>query len=169
MKEKKKITDNKFVKKIGDIVYKFKKNFMTNDTRTVLVVLILIALFLAVNLWVRSLNLAQIDITKEKLYTLTDVSKNSLKNLDKDVLIYVWGFADNTTTMDLLKQYNSVNPKIKYQVITRDANANLVEEYSLDDDYPMLILFAGKGTKDERIDYIYSSDMVTVDETYNAN
>lgn len=165
MKEKK---DNNFIKKASNIAYGFKRNFMTNDTRTVLIVLILIALFLATNLWVRSLNLAQIDVTKEKLYTLTDVSKNSLKEIEKDVLIYVWGFSENTTTVDLLKQYNSLNSKIKYQIITRDLNKDIVEEYSLDDDYPMLILFAGKGTDDERVDYIYGSDMVTVNESYNA-
>ena len=67
-KNKNNVKDSKF----NNFVYKFKRNFMTDDTRTVLIVLILIAVFIGINLWVRSLNLAQIDITNEKLYTLTD-------------------------------------------------------------------------------------------------
>lgn len=86
-KEKKKDIKEKIKNKSNNsgFAYTFKRKFMTDDTRTVLIVLILIAIFTGINLWVRSLNLAQVDVTSEKLYTLTDTSINAVKNIDKDI------------------------------------------------------------------------------------
>ena len=151
----------------NNLVYKFKKNFMTNDIRTILIILILIGIFIVVNLYVRSLNLAQIDITKDKLYSLTDTSKNAVKYINNDIHIYVWGIDEISTTVDLLKQYNSENKKITYKVITRDKDKDFVEKYYLEDDSPLILIIANEGSKNERTDYVYAKDLQSYDASYN--
>lgn len=151
----------------NNLVYKFKKNFMTNDIRTILIILILIGIFIVVNLYVRSLNLAQIDITKDKLYSLTDTSKNAVKYINNDIHIYVWGIDEISTTVDLLKQYNSENKKITYKVITRDKDKDFVEKYYLEDDSPLILIIANEGSKNERTDYVYATDLQSYDASYN--
>lgn len=153
-------------KKIGELTYKFKKNFMTNDTRTVLIVLILLGLFIGVNLWVKSLNLAQLDITSDKLYSLTDTSKNVLNNLNKDIKIYVWAYDEESILVDLLKQYNGYNKKIQYEIVTRDNNKELVEKYAFEDDVPMVIITDEDKTK-TKTEYLTDSDFQTYDANFN--
>ncbi len=154
-------------KKSNNLVYKFKRNFMTNDVRTILIILILIGIFLGVNLWVRSLNLAQIDITQNKLYSLTNTSKNAIKYINNDIHIYVWGIEELSTTVDLLKQYNAENKKITYKIITRDNDKDFVEKYYLEDNTPLILIIANEGTKNERTDYVYSTDLKSYDANYN--
>lgn len=170
-KEKKKVIKEKVKKntndsKINNLAYKFKRNFMTDDTRTVLIVLILIAVFIGINLWVRSLNLAQIDITNEKLYTLTDTSINAVKNIDKDINIYVWGYYEDSSMVDLLKQYNRANNRIKYEVVTRENNKDIVEKYEFDDNTPLIVL-VGNADGHEKTEYIQLSDLETYDSNLN--
>ncbi len=169
MKKDKEIKNNseELNKNDNNLVYKFKKNFMTNDIRTILIILILIGIFIVVNLYVRSLNLAQIDITKDKLYSLTDTSKNAVKYINNDIHIYVWGIDEISTTVDLLKQYNSENKKITYKVITRDKDKDFVEKYYLEDDSPLILIIANEGSKNERTDYVYATDLQSYDASYN--
>ena len=68
MRLKEKKTDkkkNKFVEII-------KKKWLINGTMTCLLVAIIIAIFIAINVVMQKLELAPIDFTQEKLYTLTD-------------------------------------------------------------------------------------------------
>ena len=153
-------------KKVGELAYKFKKNFMTNDTRTVLIVLILLGLFIGINLWVKSLNLAQLDVTNDKLYSLTDTSKNALNNLNKDIKIYVWGYEVESTLVDLLKQYNGHNKKIQYEIVTRDEDKKLVEKYAFEDDIPMVIVTDDAKNK-TKTEYLTYSDFQTYDANFN--
>ena len=43
----------------------------------------------------QSLDLTPLDFTQEQLYTLTDESKEKVKNIDKDVNIYFIGYTEN--------------------------------------------------------------------------
>ena len=61
---------------------KIKDYCIKDTTRTILLVAILVALYIVLNLWMQTINLAQIDLTKDKLYTLTDQSKNIAKKID---------------------------------------------------------------------------------------
>jgi len=64
---------------------KIKDYCIKDTTRTILLVAILVALYIVLNLWMQTINLAQIDLTKDKLYTLTDQSKNIAKKIDKEM------------------------------------------------------------------------------------
>ena len=142
--------------------YKIKNYCLKDTTRTVILVLIIIALYFLVNWGVRKIDLAQIDLTKDKLYTLTDTSKNVLKNLSHDTDVYVWGYTEDSSLIDLLKQYHSQNDKINYTVVTKDENPDLVEEYYLEEDYPVIIV-----KSDLKTNYVYQEDTYTYDASYN--
>ena len=85
----------KIFTKIGKAIKKFfskfiqiiKKKWLISGTKTVILFAIIIALFILVNYGMEALDLTPIDLTKEKLYSLTDDSKEKIKNIDKDVKI----------------------------------------------------------------------------------
>lgn len=142
---------------------KIKDYCIKDTTRTILLVAILIALYIVLNLWMQTINLAQIDLTKDKLYTLTDQSKNIAKNIEKEMTFYVWGYQEESSVVDLLKQYNAANSKINYKIVKTDDIENK-EKYGFEDNYPSIIGEA----EDGRTSYINDSDLYSYDSNYNV-
>ena len=101
-KEKKDKKQNKFIEII-------KKKWLVNGSKTLLLVAIIVAIFIGINYGMQKLELSPIDLSQEKLYTLTDESKEKVKNIDKDVNIYFIGSTDDDTNLDLAKQYKKAN------------------------------------------------------------
>lgn len=144
----------------GKFFQKVKDYCIKDTTRTVLLVVILIAAYVVLNLWMQTINLAQIDLTKDKLHTLTDQSKNIAKEIDKDMTFYVWEYDENSSVIDLLKQYNHENSKITYKIVTSD-DLETVKKYGFESNYPSIIGEA----EDGRVSYINSSDLYSYDDT----
>lgn len=110
-----------------------KKKWIIDTSKTVLLVIILIALFIALNLWVEQANLPSIDATEEKLYSLSDASKEEVRKIDEDITIYFFGIDDKTSVVDLAKQYSRENDKIKVEVVTVSDRPDLAEKYGVSD------------------------------------
>lgn len=142
---------------------KIKDYCIKDTTRTILLVAILVALYIVLNLWMQTINLAQIDLTKDRLYTLTDQSKNIAKTIDKEMTFYVWGYTEDSSVIDLLKQYNAENSKINYKIVKTDDIENK-EKYGFEDNYPSIIGEASDG----RTSYINDSDLYSYDANYNV-
>lgn len=153
-KDKKEKAPNKFVQTI-------KKKWLINGTKTTLLVLIIIAIFLAINLGMQSLELTPLDFTEEKLYSLTDESKEKVKNIDKDVNIYFIGYTDDNSTVDLAKQYGKENEKIKIEAI-EDVNErpDLTQKYGIESGTTGIIVECGQKSK-----VLTDQDLVTYDTT----
>lgn len=142
---------------------KIKDYCIKDTTRTILLVAILVALYIVLNLWMQTINLAQIDLTKDKLYTLTDQSKNIAKTIDKEMTFYIWGYTEDSSVVDLLKQYNAENSKIGYKIVKVEDIENK-EKYGFEDNYPSIIGEASDG----RTSYINDSDLYSYDANYNV-
>ena len=110
---------------------KFRKRLITNKIHTIILIIFLLVVIWGINIWADSKNLAQIDVTKNQLYSLTNTSKDQLKSLDKDILMYVYGYTKTDDLVQFLAQYNAFNSKIKYEIISESTNYDLVTKYSL--------------------------------------
>ena len=110
------------------LIIKFKQNWIRNNVMTILLIAILVTVFIALNLWVQSVDLAQIDVTENKIYSLTDDSKEMLKNINKEVKIYLWEYVEDSSVVDLIKQYCHENNNIKYEILTEENNKEKVEK-----------------------------------------
>ncbi len=161
-KEKSSKKDKEKKNIFSSLCRKIKDYCLKDTTRTVVLVLIMLAIYVAINLGVQKINLAQIDLTEDKLYSLSDTSKTAVKDLTHDTNVYVWGYDESSALIDLLKQYEYENDKITYEIVTKDENPELVEEYVLEDDYPVIII-----QSDLKTDYVYEEDTYSYDENYN--
>ena len=158
MKEKKEKMPNKFIQAI-------KKKWLINGTKTTILVLIIIAIFIAINLGMQSLELTPLDFTQEQLYTLTDESKEKVKDIDKDVNIYFIGYTSDNSTVDLAKQYEKANEKIKVEAI-EDVNErpDLTQKYGIESGSTGIIIECGEKSK-----VLTDQDLVTYDtSTYET-
>ncbi len=138
----------------------FRRKWVMNNTKTFLIVAILIASYIALNLWIRNLDLPEIDVTENKVFTLTEASKNAVKGVDEEIKIYAYGFEEDSTLIDFLKQYTEANEKITHEILTEESNYQLVQEYGLESGYQVLVLVSGDSKK-----IIDSSSFATYDYT----
>lgn len=139
------------------------KDYCIKDTnRMILLVAVLIAVYVVLNLWMQTINLAQIDLTKDRLHSLTDQSKNIAKAVDKEMTFYVWRYSEESTLVDLLKQYNIENPKIKYKIVNID-DIEIIEKFGFESDYPATI---GE-SEDGKISYINDFEFYTYNENFD--
>lgn len=153
VKKEKQEKTNKFIETI-------KKKWLINGTKTILLVAIIIAFFIGVTVLMQKLDLTPIDLTEDKLFTLTDESKEQVKNIDKDINIYFVGYSEDDSTLDLAKQYTKVNEKIKIEAVTATDRPDLAEKYGIETDSEGIIVESG-----EQYKVLASSDLYTYDHT----
>ena len=87
----------------------FRKRFMMDRTITILLIAILVVGYISINLWVKQLNLKEIDVTSNKIYTLSDASKQAISKINQDIKIYAYGYESNSTFLNFLRQYHEAN------------------------------------------------------------
>lgn len=161
--DKKKNKENK-EKKPNKFIETIKKKWLINGTKTFILVLIIIAIFIGINILMQKLELAPIDFSQEKLYTLTDESKEKVKNIEKDVNIYFVGYDDDNTNLDLAKQYKKANERINVEAVNVDNRPDLAQKYGIESGTQGIIVECGDKSK-----VLTDSDLVTYDiSTYET-
>ena len=99
-------------------IQSFKDKKFKAGAYSVLSLLMVLAILLAVNLAASRLD-ARVDLTRDKLYSLSGDSISLIKELDTDVTIYALFRTgeENTTYKELLEQYksNSSNIRLEYR------------------------------------------------------
>ena len=157
--EKKKIKNEK--KEANKFVQAMKRKWLIDGSRTLSLVLLILAAFLGINTGMKVLDLTPIDLTQEKLYTLTDESKERLKDIDKDVHLYFVGYTDDNADLALAKQYKDANERIVAEAVDSKSRPDLVEKYGIQDTGSAgIIVECG-----ERSKVLTSTDLVTYDTT----
>ena len=98
-KKKSKDTENNTSKDL--IVKKGKKvnlgrgKWLRQTSLTVLLILIIIAVCIGINLLVEQKNFADFDVTEDKIYSLSDMSKSIASSVDKDVEIILINMSES--------------------------------------------------------------------------
>lgn len=110
---------------------KLRKGIIGNKSKTVLLILIVICAFIAINMWANKNDLIQIDVTENKHYTLSQTSKDIIKNIDQKVTIYIYGYDENSTYVDFFKQYEACNSNITYEIVTETTHYDIITEYNM--------------------------------------
>ena len=161
---KRKEKPNKKDKKTSKFVQIIKKKWLINGTKTFLLVAIIILAFVGITVGMKKLDLTPIDLTEEKLYTLTDESKEKVKDIDQDVNIYFVGYAESDSDFELAKQYKNANEKIVATVVNPDDRPDLTQKYKIESGTEGIIVESG-----DRYKVLTSDDLVTYDtSTYET-
>ena len=156
-KTEKEKNPNKFIQTI-------KRNWLINGTKTLILVLIIVAIFITINVVMHNLELTPLDFSQEQLYTLTDETKERVKDIDKDVHIYFIGYTDESSDVDLAKQFNKANERIVAEAVNIENRPDLAEKYGIETGTSGIIVECGENSK-----VLTASDLVTYDmSTYET-
>lgn len=145
-----------------DFIEKIKKNVLIKKTTTFLFIVIIVALFISLSLCLHGLDLKPIDFTSEKLYTLTQESKDKAKEVKQKISINFIGITEDDPMIDLAKQYHNENENITIETATSTERPDLMKKYNLDEQYFSGAIVEGEGGKSK---IISASEFYTYDQT----
>jgi len=148
------------LKKFIDII---KKKWLIDTTKTIIMVTILLILFILLNLGIQNLNLSFIDVTKNKLFSLSESSKDNIKSVTEEIKIYFFGIEENSSIIDLAKQYSNENNKISIEVINISERPDMTNKYGLTENNSALIV---QGSEKYKI--LAPSEFTTYDYSTNS-
>ncbi len=146
--------ENKFIQII-------KKKWLVEGTTTLALVAIIISAFICLTIFMQNLELTPIDLSQEQLYSLTDESKEKVRNINKDVNIYFVEYSEDEPNVSLAKQYHGVNDKIKTEVVTAENRPDLVQKYGIQSGSQGIIIECGEKSKVLTANDLYTYDMQT--------
>ncbi|MCE5343597.1 MAG: GldG family protein [Eubacteriales bacterium] len=141
----------------------FKSRRFKSGGYAVLVSLVVVAVVVAVNLFIGQLpsTITKIDTTSQKLFTFSEQTEQLLKNLNENVtltLIAESGSEDDTT-MQLLDRYKALSDKITVNTVDPVVQPKFTANYTSDDVAAnSVIVVSGKRSKVVAKDDIYEYD-----------
>ena len=138
-----------------------KQKWIKDTFLTTILVIVLIGIFICINLFVNKLDINPLDFTKEKLYTLSDESRQLVENIDQNVNIYFFGYEESNSTVILAKQYHNINEKISAEAIDITTRPDLAQKYGIDSNTSVGIIVEST----ERYKVLTVNDFVTYDTT----
>lgn len=161
-KEKKEKIESIDTSKFNKFVNILKRKWLVDTSKTIILVAIIIAVFIAINVLLQKANFTPIDFSQEKLYTLTDESKERVKGIEKEVNIYFVGYSDEDSNLNLAKQYKNVNEKITAEAVQANNRPDLVQKYGIESGTKGIIIECGEKSK-----VLTENDLVTYDTSSN--
>lgn len=139
-----------------------KKKWLISGTMTFLLVGMFIVIFVLSTLGIQKLELTPIDFTTDKNYTVTDESKEKIKNVEKDVNVYLIGYTDDAPATVIAKQYHKANEKINVEAIDIEQRKDLAQKYGIDNSTTQgIIVECGEKYKVLSPEDLTSYDMTT--------
>ena len=144
--------------KIIDII---KKKWLRDTFLTILLIVIIFAIYFAINFVTGKLNLSDIDTTSDKIYSISEATEAKLKNLDKQVNVELINMGNYSYILDFAKKYTNVNSNITVDRID-DINSrpDLISKYGIQSTDSLIIV---KSEERETILSLY--DLYTYDYT----
>lgn len=148
----------KFFKKIGE---NLKRKWLIDGTKTLILIAIIILVYIGVNILLEKVVLPDLDCTQDKIYSLSDESKDKLQGIDKEVTITLINYSSNTSLVNFMEKYTGLNNNIKLEKIDDlSSRTDLMTKYSLSADSSLILVNCGDKEK-QVTDY----DMYTYDYT----
>ena len=156
--------DNKFGKSNG--------RCLVSGLSTILLVIIIIDVYILANMLLEKVTLPEIDLTENKIYSLSEESKTKLQNLENEVKITFINYEDTDSVVKLGEKYLILNNNIKIEKINDLASRkDIMDKYSLDTDEQLIIIATAENetTLNEYDLYTYDySTYETIDTTEEA-
>lgn len=156
--EKQPKNKNNKTKKENKFIQTIKKKWLIDGTKTFILVAIIIAIFISINIFMEKLELEPIDLTQEKLYTLSEEAKERVKDINEEVKIYFVGYEDGNSNLDLAKQYNKVNENITAEAVDVNERIDIAQKYEIESGSQGIIVESGSRSK-----VLTAQDLVTYD------
>ena len=150
------------MKKIIEII---KKKWLKDTFLTILLIAIIFAIYFGINYGVEKLNIEDIDLTTDKIYSISEQTETKLANLDKDVTIELINLSDYAYLLDFTNKYTQLNSHITIERIDDlTSRVDIMNKYSLESTDNLLIIKSGDKERLLSTYDLYTYDYTTYEQ-----
>lgn len=150
------------MKKILEII---KKKWLRDTFLTILLIVIIFVIYFGINYGVKKLNLKDIDLTTDKIYSISESTKTKLENLEKDVTIQLINMNDYVYLQDFANRYTQLNEHIKVERIDDlSSRPDIMNKYSLESTDILIIVKSGNKETVLSTGDLYTYDYTTYEQ-----
>lgn len=147
------------MKKIIEII---KKKWLRDTFYTVLLIAIIFAVYYLINFAVEKINAEDLDLTSDKIYSISDFTRTKLGNLDKEVEIDLLNMSQYEYIIDFSNKYTQVNSNIKIErVDDLTSRPDLTNQYGLQDTDSLIVIKSGERETTLAMNDLYTYDYTT--------
>ena len=152
----------KAFQKIGTTL---KKKWLINGTKTIILIVIIIAIYIGINILLENVVLPEFDFTQNKVYSLSQETKDKVGDIDKDINITLINYSNYTSVISFMERYVELNNHIKIEKVDNlSARTDLMQKYSLDATDSLIIVSSGDNEKTVTEDQLYTYDYSTYEQ-----
>lgn len=137
------------MEKFNKIIDVLKSKWLKNTGKTAILIAIIVVIYLGINLLIQKIDPKDIDLTEEKLYSLSNESKERIASIpDEDkISIYLFDFTEDYPVVGLIKEYAKTNKNINVEIVKTDNRPDLVSKYNIEEGYYTVVIENGDKNK----------------------
>jgi len=141
------------------------KKWLSRTSYTIIMLVIILAAYIAINLLMEKIDMTDIDLTADKIYSLSETSKQIAKSIDQEVNIILINMNSVQSVIDFSNRYSKENDKIKVQEINDISKyPELAAKYNLTSDSFKIIIQCGEKEKILTTNDLYTYDYSTFEQ-----
>lgn len=150
------------MKKIIEII---KKKWLKDTFLTIVLIAIIFAIYFGMNYGVEKLNVEDLDLTTDKIYSISESTKTKLGNLEKDVQIQLINLKDAVYLLDFTNKYTQLNSHItKEQIDDLTTRPDLMSAYELQSTDSLIVIKSGEKERALSLYDLYTYDYTTYEQ-----
>lgn len=140
-----------------------KGKWLENTVVTILLIFIIVAIVVGLNIFLEKQEISDIDLTKEKLYSLSEESKAKISSVTKDTKIILYNTGAYPEALAYAKLYSKENSCITYEELS-DATSRpeLQQKYGLGTMITENVIIIESDAKEK---IVYANEFYTYDYT----
>ena len=141
-----------------------RKKWLRSIVMTIVLFAIIICAYLGIIFGVSKIKVNDLDFTKEKIYSISQFTKDKLANLDQDIVIYIYNMSPYIN--DFANKYANLNNHIKVEILeTITSKTQWREKYGISNTDSFLVIESAEG-KEKILGYgdLYTYDYTTYQE-----
>ena len=141
------------------------KKAISRTSYLIIMLIIIIAAYIGINVLMEKLNITDIDLTADKIYSLSDTSKQIARSIDQEVKIILVNMEDIQSVIDFSNRYSKENDKITVEEVNDISKyPELAKKYSLASNDFKIIIECGDRSKILTTDDLYTYDYSTYEQ-----
>lgn len=147
-------------KKIIEII---KKKWLQSIVLTLLLFAIIISAFIALSYVINKANITDLDFTEDKIYSISQATKDKLENLDQEITISVYNMSEYVN--DFAYKYAALNSNVKIEMVeSLTSKGEWKTTYGVTDTSSFIIVESKSKSKILEESDLYTYDYTTYEE-----
>lgn len=139
-----------------------KNKWLINGTKTLILAGIIIAVYIAIIIFISNNTLPSLDLTEKKLYSLSAETKTKLDNLEEDVTIELINFDNYEYGINYAKKYEAYSKKVKVETIDDlTTRTDLMTKYNLSAEDNLIVVKTEETETTITLNELYTYDYNT--------